>query len=107
MLPAGMLLFEGVPQLRTLPGSKLAWIGYNGVLGMGMTYFLWFVVIVRLPAMTASLGSLLVPVIGVIGSAWVLGERLSLTDAIGFACIFAAAASVLLQRDVKPVVVPE
>jgi drug/metabolite transporter (DMT)-like permease len=93
VLAAGMLAFEGVPQLWTLPASKLAWIGYNGVLGMGMTYFLWFVVIVRLPAMTASLGSLLVPVIGVIGSALVLGERPSLTDAIGFACIFAAAAA--------------
>jgi drug/metabolite transporter (DMT)-like permease len=107
MLAAGMMAFEGVPHLWTLPTTKLAWIGYNGVLGMGMTYFLWFVVIVRLPAMTASLGSLLVPVIGVIGSAWVLGERPSLTDIIGFALIFAAAASVLLQPSVKPVAVPE
>jgi len=107
MLSAGMFAFEGLPQLSTLDASKFAWIGYNGVLGMGMTYFLWFVVIVRLPAVTASLGSLLVPVVGVIGSAWVLGERPSLTDAIGFTCIFAAAASVLLQRGVKPVAVPE
>jgi len=107
MLAAGMLAFEGLPQLSTLDATKFAWIGYNGVLGMGMTYFLWFVVVVRLPAMTAALGSLLVPVVGVIGSALVLGERPGLADAIGFACIFAAAASVLLQRDVKPVAVPE
>jgi len=107
MLAAGMLSFEGVPHLWTLSGAKLAWIGYNGVLGMGLTYFLWFVVIVRLPAMTASLGSLLVPVIGVIGSAWVLGERPSLTDIIGFACIFAAAASVLLQPNVRHAEMPE
>jgi len=107
MLAAGMLSFESVPQLWTLPGNKLAWIGYNGVLGMGLTYFLWFVVIVRLPAMTAALGSLLVPVIGVLGSAWVLGERPSLTDAVGFALIFAAAASVLLQPSPRLPEMPE
>jgi drug/metabolite transporter (DMT)-like permease len=107
MLTAGMLAFEGLPQLSTLDSSKLAWIGYNGVLGMGMTYFLWFVVAVRLPAVTAALGSLLVPVVGVIGSAWVLGERPNLTDAIGFALIFAAAASVLLHRDGKRIEMPE
>jgi drug/metabolite transporter (DMT)-like permease len=107
MLAAGMLVFEGLPQLSTLDAGKLGWIGYNGVLGMGMTYFLWFVVVVRLPAVTASLGSLLVPVVGVTGSMWVLGERPSLADAIGFALIFAAAASVLLQRDGKRIEMPE
>ena len=54
---------------------SLGWIGYNGLIGMGLAYFLWFEVIDRLPAMTASLGSLLVPVVGVIGSAVLLGER--------------------------------
>jgi drug/metabolite transporter (DMT)-like permease len=107
MLAAGMLVFEGLPQLSTLDAGKLGWIGYNGVLGMGMTYFLWFVVVVRLPAVTASLGSLLVPVVGVTGSMWVLGERPNLADAIGFALIFAAAASVLLQRDGKRIEMPE
>jgi drug/metabolite transporter (DMT)-like permease len=101
ILTAGMLIFEGVPDLLSLPPRTQAWIGYNGVLGMGLTYFLWFVVIVRLPAMTASLGSLLVPVVGVIGSAWLAGERPSTLDIVGFALIFAAAASVLLQPNVK------
>jgi drug/metabolite transporter (DMT)-like permease len=90
-----------------LPAHVLAWIGYNGFIGMGLAYFLWFVVVERLPTATASLGSLLVPVVGVIGSAWLVGERPSLYDAIGFACIFAAAASVLLQPDVKHEELPE
>ncbi len=107
ILIAGMLTFEGVPHLWSLPPHILAWIGYNGVLGMGLAYFLWFVVIVRLPAMTASLGSLLVPVVGVIGSAWLAGERPNTTDIIGFALIFAAAASVLLQPNVKHDEMPE
>ena len=107
ILIAGMLVFEGLPDLLSLPPRIQAWIGYNGVLGMGLTYFLWFVVIVRLPAMTASLGSLLVPVVGVIGSAWLAGERPSTLDIIGFALIFAAAASVLLQPTMKHDEMPE
>ena len=107
MLAAGMLTFEGLPHLWQLPAHVLAWIGYNGLIGMGLAYFLWFVIVDRLPATTASLGSLLVPVVGVIGSALVLGERPSLTDAIGFAFIFAAAASVLLQPNMKHTELPE
>ncbi len=107
MLAAGMLIFEGVPQLWPLPMNVVAWIGYNGFIGMGLAYFLWFVVADRLPTATASLGSLLVPVVGVIGSAIVIGERPSLYDAIGFACIFAAAASVLLQPNTRHDEMPE
>ena len=107
MLAAGMLWFEGLPQLWPLPTNVALWLAYNGFIGMGLAYFLWFVIIGRLPAMTASLGSLLVPVVGVVGSALVLGERPSLTDAIGFALIFSAAASVLLQPNVKHTEMPE
>ncbi len=107
MLAGGMLIFEGVPQLWPLPGNVVAWIGYNGFIGMGLAYFLWFVVADRLPTTTASLGSLLVPVVGVIGSAIVIGERPGLFDIIGFACIFASAASVLLQPDVRHDELPE
>jgi drug/metabolite transporter (DMT)-like permease len=107
MLAAGTLSFEGVPHLWPLPAHILAWIAYNGLIGMGMAYFLWFVVVDRLPATTASLGSLLVPVVGVIGSAWLVGERPTLYDAIGFACIFASAASVLLQPNVRHAELPE
>jgi len=107
MLAAGTLIFEGLPHLAVLPPHIVAWIGYNGLIGMGMAYFLWFVVVDRLPATTASLGSLLVPVVGVVGSAWLIGERPSLTDAIGFACIFAAAAGVLLQPSTRHDEMPE
>ena len=107
MLAAGMLLFEGLPDLTHVPLHVWAWLGYNGLIGMGLAYFLWFVIVDRLPATTASLGSLLVPVVGVIGSAWLIGERPSLTDGIGFACIFAAAASVLLQPTMKHTELPE
>ena len=107
MLTAGMFAYEGLPPLSPPPFSVLAWIAYNGLIGMGLAYFLWFEVIGRLPATTASLGSLLVPVVGVIGSALIVGERPNLADIVGFACIFASAASVLLQPSEKPTEMPE
>jgi drug/metabolite transporter (DMT)-like permease len=107
MLMAGMLWFEGVPNEWPLPPHVLAWIGYNGVIGMGMAYFLWFVVVERLPATTASLGLLLSPVVGVLGSAWLLGERPSLPDIVGFVLIFSAASTVLLQPNVRHTEMPE
>jgi len=107
MLAGGMMIFEGPPHAEPLPVSVIAWIGYNGFIGMGLAYFLWFFVADRLPTTTASLGSLLVPVVGVIGSAILVGERPSLTDIIGFGCIFASAASVLLQPNVRHDELPE
>jgi len=107
MLAAGMLIVDGLPQLWPLPAYVVGWIGYNGFIGMGLAYFLWFVVIGRLPTTTASLGSLLVPVVGVIGSAAFMGERPTFADIVGFACIFAAAASVLLQPNARHDEMPE
>ncbi len=107
MLAAGMLAFDGLPQLWSLPPRILLWLAYTGLIGMGLAYFLWFEVVERLPTTTAALGSLLVPVVGVIGSAVVTGERPSLNDIVGFALIFAAAACVLLQPNVKHTEMPE
>jgi drug/metabolite transporter (DMT)-like permease len=107
ILAVGMLVFDGLPQLSLLPPRILAWLAYNGLIGMGLAYFLWFVVVERLPTTTASIGSLLVPVVGIIGSVAVNGERPSLNDIVGFALIFAAAACVLLQPNVKHTELPE
>ena len=66
-------------------------------MGSGISYFLWFDIVRRLPATTASLGILASPVAGVISSMLILGERPTLADGIGFALMFAASACVLLQ----------
>jgi drug/metabolite transporter (DMT)-like permease len=97
LLTIGMLVFEHYPRLGSL--SAVSWIAvvYMGLLGVGLAHFLWWSIVGKLPAVTASIGALLVPVIGVACSALVLGERLTVSDMIGFALIFAAAACVLLQ----------
>jgi drug/metabolite transporter (DMT)-like permease len=56
---------------------------------------------------TASIGVLLVPVVGVTASTIFLGERPTVSDIVGFVMIFAAAACVLLQPNVKHTEMPE
>ena len=61
-----------------------------------LAFLLWFEIVRRLPATSASLGVLSVPVVGVVASMLVLGERPSINDTIGFMLILSAAACVLL-----------
>jgi len=106
MLLVGMAYFDGVPNL-SMPPTTAIWLAYNGLVGMGLIYFVWFVVVDKLPTMTASIGSLLVPVVGVIGSTVINGERPDRHDIVGFALIFAAAATVLLQPNAHHDELPE
>jgi drug/metabolite transporter (DMT)-like permease len=92
----GMLLFEGVPQWHALPATAVAGFTYQVVCGMALAYFLWFEVVSKLPAGVATLGILGVPVVGVVSSSLLLGERPGLADIVGFVLIFSAAMTVLL-----------
>ncbi|MEA2782012.1 MAG: hypothetical protein QOK29_3556 [Rhodospirillaceae bacterium] len=93
----GMAIFEGVPHLWPLHPAVIAAVIYHALLGIGLAYFLWFEIIARLPASTAALGTLLVPVVGVLSAMLLLGERPTVPDIVGFVLVFAAAASVILQ----------
>jgi len=103
----GSFLVEGYPHLWPLRTDTILTMLYVGLAGVGLAHFLWWSIVWRLPAITASIGSLLVPVIGVSASAFVLGERLTTPDVIGFVMIFAAAAAVLLQPNVQHTEMPE
>ena len=106
-IAAGTFVFEGAPRLWPLPGETMLAILYVGLFGVGLAHFLWWSIVGRLPTITASLGSLLVPVIGVTASTILLGERPTVPDIVGFVLIFAAAACVLLQPNVKRIEMPE
>jgi drug/metabolite transporter (DMT)-like permease len=106
-ITAGSFLFEGYPHLWPLRAATIEAILFVGLIGVGLAHFLWWSIVWRLPAITASIGSLLVPVIGVSASAYMLDEHLTVPDIIGFVMIFAAAASVLLQPDVRHTEMPE
>jgi drug/metabolite transporter (DMT)-like permease len=94
---AALPIFQGMPVLTSVSLQATLAVLYNGLIGTGAAYILWFAIIERLPTATAALGTLSTPVVGVIGSMLVLGERPTATDMIGFALIFAAAACVLVQ----------
>jgi drug/metabolite transporter (DMT)-like permease len=100
---AGLLIFQGVPAPAAVSLKAVLAVLYNGLLGTGFAYILWFAIIERLPTATASLGSLSTPVVGIISSMLMLGERPTTEDMIGFALIFAAAACVLTQPAQRPV----
>ena len=106
-ITAGTFVFEGYPHLWPVSNDTVLAVLFVGVLGVGLAHFLWWSIIGRLPAITASLGSLIVPVVGVSASAMYLGERLSIPDIVGFVMIFTAAACVLLQPNVKHTEMPE
>lgn len=101
VIAACMLIFENGPDFHLAHARGVTATVASGLLGTGTAYGLWFTIIRRLPAMTASLGVLGSPVIGVITSVIFLGERPTVTDIIGFALILAACACALLTRPVS------
>jgi len=87
---------EGKLQLSQASTTALLAAVFAGLMGSGLAYFLWFGVIGRVSAMTASLGVLSAPVIGVVSTAVLLGEIPTAFDIVGYVLIFAASAWVLL-----------
>jgi drug/metabolite transporter (DMT)-like permease len=75
MLPVAVVALA----FETVDLGRVTWLGwgclaYVAVIAQCLAYLAWFRVLKRLPASTAAIGSLLVPIIGVAGSALVLGE---------------------------------
>ena len=104
IMAACVPVFEGTPHLWPVSGWAVFGVVFTGAVGSGIAYLLWFEIIRRLSAMTASLGILSSPVVGVLSSVVILGERPTLADVIGFMLIFAASVCVLMQpRQVIPV----
>jgi drug/metabolite transporter (DMT)-like permease len=91
-------LFDGTPDLNVSTVALLSLL-FSGVVGSGLGMFLWFDIVRRVPATTASLGVLSTPVIGVVTAMVVLGERPTLADAAGFALMLSASAVVLLRPE--------
>jgi drug/metabolite transporter (DMT)-like permease len=95
-IAVGTLVFEGLPRVTGLSTNVWAAVLYMGIIGTGFAHYLWWSIADRLSPITASIGSLLVPVIGVLGSTVILNERPTANDIAGFVLIFSAAACVLL-----------
>lgn len=79
----------------SLPG--VAMMAYMTLIPMGVCYLSWFGALRRIPASTASMATLLTPVIGVVTSAWVLGEPLGLRQGLALALTL-GGVSLALRR---------
>lgn len=99
LVGAVALAFPGAPAHWT-PALLLA-LAYNALLVYGVMWFLWFWVLQRLDAGIASLGTLGVPVVGVLAGVVLLGERPTPPEWAGMALVLAAlvlTASVAARR---------
>lgn len=86
---SGMLAFE-TPRLDLSRPEILAAFAYHAVFPQAAAYALWFTLMGRVPASTAALGTLLVPLCAVTASGVWLGERLGVLDWLGFAAVLGA-----------------
>ncbi|MCL5735852.1 MAG: DMT family transporter [Actinobacteria bacterium] len=87
--------FESGPQWT---GSFIAALAFNVLPANALAWLLWLYALRTLPAGTAGLGTLAIPVVGVL-SAWIqLGERPSSLEAIGMLLIIGALA-ILTARE--------
>ncbi|KUL94071.1 transporter [Bosea sp. WAO] len=97
----GMLVFEGLPVPKLLSPKVVAALSFHILGAQALAYFLWFVVVARLPAGIASLGTLMVPAVGVLGSVLLLGERPTATDWLGLTLVVAASGAIMIPASRK------
>jgi drug/metabolite transporter (DMT)-like permease len=73
------------PDYGALSGIGWAVMAYMTIIPMGICYMTWFETLRRLPPATASIGMLIVPPIGVVSAALILGEPLGLREILAMA----------------------
>ncbi|GGF08281.1 transporter [Aliidongia dinghuensis] len=88
---------DGPPQIRWNPALASAFL-YSGVCGSALAYWAMAVVNRSLPAVTTSLGLLMTPVVGLLGSAVGLGEPVDVALVLALALILTGIALGTLPR---------
>ena len=93
MVIAG-LLFER-PDPHALTAVGWAAMAYMAVVPMGVCYLTWFAALKRLSPATASVATLLTPLVGVVAAALALGEPLGAREALALALTLGGVALAL------------
>jgi drug/metabolite transporter (DMT)-like permease len=93
MVIAG-ILFER-PHLEVLSSVGWAAMIYMTVVPMGICYLSWFAALRRLPPATASMATLLTPVIGVLAATPILGEPLGAREVLALGLTLAGVSLAL------------
>jgi drug/metabolite transporter (DMT)-like permease len=103
----------GVLPLTLLPGfvdfaptqwsaAQVYLLIHVGAVSTALGFLLWIAILRYLPAGTASLNMFAIPVIALVSSMLVFGERLSATEWLGIGCIGAGLAIISLQATRAP-----
>ena len=95
-LAAAGLVFER-PDPRTLSVAGWAAMAYMAAVPMGLCYLAWFEALRRLTPATATMATLLVPLVGVVAAALALGEPLGAREALALALTL-GGVSLALRR---------
>lgn len=98
----GILPICLIPLVWPLPDAQwnavyVSALLYAGVIATGLGFILWTAVLAWLPAGTASLNMFAIPVLALVSSMLVFGERLAATEWLGIAAIGAGLATVSVR----------
>jgi drug/metabolite transporter (DMT)-like permease len=94
--PEGAILPKGAFSLQGFLGTA-----YAATVPMIFCHWAWFRILEILPASVASIGTLAVPVVGVLSSALLLGETVGWAEFLAMVCVVAALALALLSPPEK------
>ena len=99
---AGVLPVTLLPLLADFPAThwsatQVLLLFHVGVVSTALGFLLWIVVLRWLPAGTASLNALAIPVIALVSSMAFFGERLTRNEWLGIACIAVGLAIITAQ----------
>lgn len=92
---AAALALGSFSRVAHADAAAIAALGYVIVFGMVIGQWGWFAALARLPVTRASIGTLAIPVIGVVSSALLLGEPLGIPELLALAFVVAALALAL------------
>ena len=93
MVAFGLLVER--PAFGALSPAGAGAMAYMTVVPMGLCYLCWFAALKRLPPATASLGTLLVPLVGVLTATLFLGEPLGVREVLALGLILGGVALAL------------
>ena len=94
---AGALLVEQPWTLEMPPPSAIGVFAFHVIGPVAACYAAWTCLVVRLPASTAAIGTLLIPVVGMLSSVVLLGEALTRSKLIALALIIASVTIVMVR----------
>jgi drug/metabolite transporter (DMT)-like permease len=98
----GMLVFER-PRFDVSSPAVAAAFLYHIAFPQAAAYVLWFSLIRKVPTGTATLGTLLIPIFGVVGAILLLGDWPGPTDIVGLVLILSA---VVIDQVKRPAIAP-